>query len=66
MQSAIFEDPRGDWINDNLVHNRLNFRAYAGSHLTFGLEIRNRFFTGDMLSVDPGLREAPKIRQGAG
>lgn len=64
MQSAIFEDPRGDWINDNLVHNRLNFRAYAGSNLTFGLEIRNRFFTGDMLRVDPGY--AKRLRSDRG
>lgn len=53
MQSAIFEDFDGEWTNDNLLHNRLNFRFYAGSNLTFGLEMRNRIFTGDMLRIDP-------------
>nr|MDA3831871.1 hypothetical protein [Spirochaetales bacterium] len=48
MQSVIFEVVEGEWITDNLIHNRLNFRLYAGSGITFALEMRNRFFTGDM------------------
>ncbi|MEA1886457.1 MAG: hypothetical protein U9N72_04535 [Bacteroidota bacterium] len=53
LQSMIFEEVEGDWINDNLIHNRLNFRLYAGSKVTFALELRNRFFTGDMIKLDP-------------
>lgn len=53
MQSVIFEDVKGEWIDDNLIHNRLNFRLYAGSAITIGLEMRNRFFTGDMVRMDP-------------
>ncbi len=53
MQSVIFEEVEGEWINDNLIHNRLNFRLYAGSAITIGLEMRNRFFTGDMVRMDP-------------
>ncbi|MDT8400591.1 MAG: hypothetical protein RQ743_02760 [Bacteroidales bacterium] len=53
MQTFIFEKPEGDWITDNLIHNRLNFSLYAGSRFSFALEVRNRFFTGDMLSMDP-------------
>ncbi|HCC71390.1 MAG TPA: hypothetical protein DEQ09_09615 [Bacteroidales bacterium] len=53
MQSMIFEDIEEDWINDKLVHNRLNFRLYAGSKLTFAVDIRNRFFSGDMVKLDP-------------
>lgn len=52
MQSVIFEDSKGDWINDNLLHNRLNFRFYAGPSVTFALEVRNRLFTGDMIRVN--------------
>lgn len=53
MQSAMFEKIDGDWALDNIIHNRLNFRYYAGSSITFGLEMRNRFFSGDMLRLDP-------------
>jgi hypothetical protein len=53
MQSMIFEDLEDYWINDNLIHNRLNFRLYAGSNITFAVELRNRFFTGDMVRLDP-------------
>jgi hypothetical protein len=53
MQSAVFEDFDSEWTNDNLVHNRLNFRLYAGSGLSFGMEMRNRVFTGDMVRLNP-------------
>lgn len=53
MQSAAFEDIKEDWINDNLLHNRLNFRFYTGSSVTFALEVRNRLFTGDMVRENP-------------
>ncbi|MBN1387129.1 MAG: hypothetical protein JW965_01695 [Bacteroidales bacterium] len=53
IQSMIFEDLEDDWINDNLLHNRLNIRLYAGTKVTFALELRNRFFTGDMIKLDP-------------
>ena len=32
--------------NDNLIHNRLNFRMYASDNLTLALELRNRLFWG--------------------
>lgn len=51
MQSAIFEDFDKEWQNDNLIHKRFNFKFYASPKLTFGLEMRNRIFTGDMLRV---------------
>ncbi|HDZ41865.1 MAG TPA: hypothetical protein ENH59_09355 [Bacteroidetes bacterium] len=57
MQTFIFEEPEGDWVTDNLIHNRLNLRLYAGSKLSFALEFRNRFFTGDMVSMDPTYAE---------
>ncbi|MDX2414232.1 MAG: DUF1302 family protein [Bacteroidales bacterium] len=53
MQSAVFEEFDGDWAMDNLVHNRVNLSIYAGSKITFGLEMRNRIYTGDMLRSDP-------------
>lgn len=53
MQSMIFEELDGEWINDNLIHNRLNFKLYAGPKVTFAVELRNRLFTGDMVKLDP-------------
>ncbi len=53
LHTAMFEDPADDWVNSSMLHNRLNFKAYAGSNVTFALEIRNRFVTGDMVRLDP-------------
>jgi len=53
LHTAMFDDPDDDWINSSMLHNRLNFKAYAGSRTTFALEIRNRFITGDMVRLDP-------------
>jgi len=53
LHTAMFEDPADDWVNSSMLHNRLNFKAYAGSNITFAMEIRNRFVTGDMVRLDP-------------
>jgi hypothetical protein len=47
MQSVTFDSLKGNFINDNLIHNRLNLKGYLGDHITFALEMRNRIFTGD-------------------
>lgn len=57
MQSVMFERARGDWTNDNLLHNRLNMKLYAGSSVTFAAELRNRLFTGDMIRFTPGYND---------
>jgi hypothetical protein len=48
MQSVMFDSLSGPFINDNLIHNRLNLKGYINDHLTFAAEFRNRLFTGDM------------------
>ncbi len=53
MQSVIFETLSGDFINDNLIHNRLNFKGFITPGLTFAAELRNRVFTGDMVKTGP-------------
>jgi len=53
LHMAMFEKPAEDWTNSSMLHNRLNFKAYAGSSTIFALEIRNRFVTGDMVRLDP-------------
>ncbi len=40
-------------IQDNFIHNRLNFRYYANKKITAGLEFRNRFFYGEALEANP-------------
>jgi hypothetical protein len=67
MQSTMFDSLKGEFVNDNLIHNRLNFRWYASQKLTFAAEMRNRLFTGDMVRLgkvftgtmdsDPGMAD---------
>ncbi len=40
-------------IQDNFLHNRLNFRFYPTKKLTAGLELRNRFFYGEAKKLNP-------------
>ncbi len=49
MQSVIFDSLSGAFINDNLIHNRLNFKGYFNKNITFASEFRNRLFIGDMV-----------------
>ena len=52
LQSAMFDSISGPVIFDNIMHNRLNFKAYAGKYIiTIAAEIRNRLFTGDMAKI---------------
>lgn len=49
MQSIMFDSLSGPFVIENLIHNRLNFRGYINNKITFAVEFRNRFFTGDMV-----------------
>jgi hypothetical protein len=49
MQSVMFDSLSGPFVNDNLLHNRLNLKGYINDHITFAAEFRNRLFTGDMV-----------------
>ncbi len=40
-------------IQDNFLHNRLNFRVYMNPKLTAGLELRTRFFYGETKKLNP-------------
>ncbi|HUW92904.1 MAG TPA: hypothetical protein VMV74_07060 [Bacteroidales bacterium] len=53
LHSAMFDSLGGEWINSSMLHNRVNLKAYAGQKITFNLEVRNRFITGDMVRFDP-------------
>lgn len=65
IQTAIFDSLSGPFANENLLHNRLNFKGYLNDHITVAAEFRNRLFTGDLsmlgttytgfIGADPGL-----------
>jgi hypothetical protein len=48
MQSVMFDTLSGPFINDFLLHNRLNLKGYLNNNITIAAEFRNRLFTGDM------------------
>ena len=43
----------GNWIFDNQIHNRINFRYFAASWLTFSVEARNRIYFGESVKTNP-------------
>jgi hypothetical protein len=49
MQSVMFDTLSGPFVNENLIHNRLNFKGYVNDNVTFAAEFRNRLFTGDLV-----------------
>ncbi len=51
MQSVMFDSLSGAFMNENLLHNRLNFKGYLNDHITLAAELRNRLFTGDMVRL---------------
>jgi len=40
-------------IQDNFLHNRLNFRYFSNKKISAGLELRNRFFYGEAKKLNP-------------
>lgn len=57
MQSFMFDSIGNNWVNDNLLHNRLNFKWYPNQTINTGIEIRNRIFTGETLEYTPGFSD---------
>jgi hypothetical protein len=55
LQTGIFtNNPLGDtYQQDNLLHNRLNFRWFPNEHFTLRAELRTRAFYGDLVRVNP-------------
>jgi hypothetical protein len=51
MQSVMFDSLSGQFVNDNLIHNRLNLKGYINENLSFAVEFRNRLFTGDLVKA---------------
>jgi hypothetical protein len=53
MQSVQFQKFDGEWLNDNLIHNRLNFKWIPNEHFSFSAGLRNRIFTGETVKQTP-------------
>ena len=64
LQSVMFDSLSGEFLNDNLIHNRLNFKIYLNKNITAAVEFRNRLFTGDMVRTDPSYSENISADQG--
>lgn len=51
MQSVMFDSLSGPFLNENLLHNRLNFKGYLNENISFAADLRNRLFTGDLVRL---------------
>ncbi len=64
LQTILFQDIRSEWTTANLIHNRLNFKWLPSPSFTASLELRNRFFYGDMLTKFPGYNKTFETDRG--
>jgi hypothetical protein len=64
LQTAMFDSLSGLFVNENIIHNRLNLKGYINDHITFASEFRNRLFTGDMVRTGPAYSESIGSDQG--
>ena len=53
LQSFIYLSQDKIYLSDNLIHNRLNFVWYPNDAWTVKAELRNRFFYGDQIRLNP-------------
>jgi hypothetical protein len=51
LTTVNFQDVNEDWITDNLLHNRLEFRYYPNEKWKLDLEMRNRLFYGEFVKL---------------
>ncbi len=58
LQSATYDSLSGPFVFENIIHNRLNFKAYAGERFSFAAEFRNRLFTGDRVRMGESYAES--------
>lgn len=55
MQMFGLQSWKGDWMLDNLLHNRVNVKWYNNSNtINVAFELRNRFFAGESVESTPG------------
>lgn len=64
MQSVMFDSIGSNWVNDNLIHNRLEFRFYTPKYWTMGVDVRNRIITGETLKYTPNYADGVQSDRG--
>ena len=64
LQSVMFDSLSGPFVNENVIHNRLNLKGYVNNNITFAAEFRNRLYTGDMVRSVPSYSEMIASDQG--
>ncbi len=64
LQNITFDSLSGPFVNENIIHNRLNFKGYINKNITFAAEFRNRLFTGDMVRYVPSYSKTIAADQG--
>lgn len=54
----------GKAVNTNFVHNRINFRWYINDNVTYGTDLRTRFFWGEAINTPLLMPEIIDFDQG--
>ncbi len=58
MQSFTFQQFQGDWVSDNLIHNRLNLNWHTtDNRWDAELDMRNRLLSGESVEDIPHYKE---------
>lgn len=59
LQTGLFFNgvPPDQYLQDNLLHNRLNFRWYPHDNWRIRADLRTRIFYGDLVRMDPHYAE---------
>jgi hypothetical protein len=58
LQSATFDSIQKNWVTENLIHNRLNFKWYPLNNLSGALEMRNRLAFGESITLNPNAADS--------
>jgi hypothetical protein len=58
LQSVEFINYKSNWVNSNLIHNRLNFRWNPSQSILVAVELRNRMLYGNILTFYPSLENS--------
>ena len=53
MQTVIIHKIDDDWVTNNLIHNRNNFKWNISKSFTFCLQERNRIYWGELTALSP-------------
>jgi hypothetical protein len=64
LQTVMYEEIDENWLSDQLIHNRLNFKWFISDNAIATVEMRNRFIYGDFMKMIPGYNTMIEQDQG--